>query len=100
MEYSYHTKICLNGEGIYLQLFNGEILATLNRDYINISDSSLYSNKYGECYKEKNISMEYLLREDKVKSLLSEFKNLNYSKYFRKIQPNINQNIVLDTDDN
>lgn len=96
-EYAYHTKICLNGEGIYLQLFNGEILATLNRDYMNISEANLYLNKYGECYKEKNISMDYVLREDKLKALLSEFKNMKFSKYFRRINHNV---FNIEVDDN
>lgn len=98
-EYAYHTKICLNGEGIYLQLFNGQILACMNRDYQNIGEASFYLNKYGESYKEKHISMEYLLREDKLKNFLNEFKNMKYSRFFRRIIPILNQNINNINDD-
>lgn len=108
-EYSYHTKICLNGEAFYLQLFNGEILASLNRQYISIPNSGIYLNKYGESFKERKISMEYLLKEDKLKSLLIEFKNMKYSKYFRQnstsmqlnfmqIANNLNMNMNIDND--
>ena len=85
-----------------MQLFNGEILASLNREYVNITGASLYLNKYGECYKEKNISMDYVLKEEKLKSLLSEFKNMKFSKYFRTVSSMdlvFDQNIGIDIND-
>ena len=81
-EYMYHTKICLNGEGIYLQLFNGEILASINRIYVKIPGSALYLNKHGEKFKEKSIGKEYVLNLEKYKNCLDEFRNMKYVKYF------------------
>ncbi len=90
MEYSYHTKICLNGEGIYLQLFNGEILASINKNYVNIPGSALYLNKYGENFKEKRIGMEYILNEEKFKNCLIEFKNMKFTRYFKSFSADNN----------
>lgn len=97
-EYVYHNRICLNGEGIYLQLFDGEILASLNGNFVPLS-INIYLNKYRESFKGKNISQEYKLDEERMKNILSDFKTMKLSRYFRAEIEENNDIDLLDEDD-
>ena len=43
---------------------------------------SVYLNKYGECAKGRSISDEYILNEDLLKNIISDYKNLGRNLNF------------------
>ncbi len=92
-EYIWHNKICGAGDGIYLHLYSGEITMSLVGNFVN-SKMSIYLNKFGESLKARSISDEFVLNEDLLQSILSEFKTLAYRKYFK-----INNGRFLTLDD-
>jgi hypothetical protein len=81
-EYIYHNKICGGGEGVYLHIYNGEITFSLLGNFVH-SKMSIYLNKFGESVKGNSISDEFILNEELLYSILSEFKTLAYRKYFK-----------------
>jgi hypothetical protein len=81
-EYIWHNKICGSGDGVYLHIYNGEVTLALLGKFVT-TKIGLYQNRFGETVKGKSISDDYLLNNDTLSSLLSEYNNLSYRKYFK-----------------
>jgi hypothetical protein len=78
-----HSRICLGGNGIFLKIENGNVIFVMSLVVLK-SDIYLYTNRFDEYVRMRNISNEYVLNEGLFLKLQKEFFENEYWKYFNK----------------
>ena len=85
----YHSLNCCGGNGLFLNISNAEIMYLRKRKVIE-SNIFIYSNDFGEIFKEKFSSDEYKLKKDQLEKGIKIYIDMTYRKrysvcYFSKI---------------
>ena len=78
-EYSfiYHSKKCIGGNGLFLNIKTGEIEYVIKRSVIR-SEIFIYMNDFGEEMKENSLSNEYKLNTYELKKAVQIFIDVAY----------------------
>jgi hypothetical protein len=81
-EYVHHNKICGNGDGVFLHLYDGRLTFSLLGQFVT-TYINLYQNAYGEDNKGTHMSKEFILSEEMLGNITEEFRNFSFFKYFK-----------------
>ena len=86
-EYSliYHSKKCCGGNGLFIDVSNGEIVFILKRQIIG-SGIHVYLNNFGEHIKKTDMNDEYILNKAELQKGIMKYIDLSFRKKSGKIR--------------